>query len=58
MMHKIKNVKNKIINFSSKDLLEARKNSLSSLEQINWTDRFFRKDIGWRAIKKNESNRR
>ncbi len=50
----------RVLNITSvaKDLLEARKNSLSSLEQINWTDGFFRKDIGWRAIKKNENNKR
>ena len=37
---------------SSEDLAEARNNSLSNLEKINWESGFFRKDIGWRAIKK------
>ena len=36
----------------SKTLLEARNNSLKTLEKINWPDGFYRKDIGWRAIKK------
>ena len=34
------------------DLIEARKKALQSLENIKWDDGFFRKDIGWRAIKK------
>ena len=37
---------------SAKDLHEARDQSLINLKKINWTDGFFRKDIGWRAIKK------
>jgi len=37
---------------SAKDLREARDQSLINLKKINWTDGFFRKDIGWRAIKK------
>ena len=37
---------------SSKDLDEARNSSLSNLKKINWDSGFFRKDIGWRAIKK------
>ena len=40
------------ITSSSNDLNEARNNSLSNLEKIKWNDGFFRKDIGWRAIKK------
>ncbi len=41
-----------------KDLAEARKKTLIELKKINWSDGFFRKDIGWRAIKKNEDNQR
>ena len=50
----------RVLNITSvaKDLLEARNKSLSNLEKINWNDGFFRKDIGWRAIKKNEDNKR
>jgi len=36
----------------SKNLVDARSNSLKILNKINWTDGFYRKDIGWRAIKK------
>jgi len=37
---------------SAKNLDEARNQSLGNLKKINWIDGFFRKDIGWRAIKK------
>ncbi len=40
------------ITASSKKLSEARIKSLSNINKINWLDGFFRKDIGWRAIKK------
>ncbi len=40
------------ITCSAKSLLEARDECLINLKKINWTDGFFRKDIGWRAIKK------
>ena len=36
----------------SKNLIGARNKSLKILDKINWPDGFFRKDIGWRAIKK------
>ena len=36
----------------SKHLGEARDKSLAKLKKINWSDGFFRKDIGWRIIKK------
>ena len=36
----------------SKNLPDARKKSLEILDKINWPDGFYRKDIGWRAIKK------
>ena len=34
------------------DLSEARNRALVNIEKINWNDGFFRKDIGWRAIKR------
>ena len=37
---------------SSDDLYEARNNSLSNLKKIDWDSGFFRRDIGWKAIKK------
>ncbi len=50
----------RVLNITSvaKDLAEARNKSLSNLEKIKWANGFFRKDIGWRAIKKDENNRR
>ena len=35
----------------AKDLYGARKKVLINLNKLNWQDGFFRKDIGWRAIK-------
>tara|TARA_B100002051_G_scaffold51336_2_gene46484 strand:+ start:429 stop:1694 length:1266 start_codon:yes stop_codon:yes gene_type:complete len=40
------------ITCSNKNLMDARTQSLNNLKKINWSDGFFRKDIGWRAIKK------
>ncbi len=44
----------RVLNITSlaKSLPEARENSLNNLKIINWDDGFFRKDIGWRVIKK------
>ena len=41
-----------------KDLMESRNECLENLKIINWDKGFFRKDIGWRVIKKNENNKR
>jgi len=50
----------RVLNITSvaKGLSKARDQSLMNLKKINWTDGFFRKDIGWKAIKKNENNKR
>ena len=40
------------ITSSSESLTEARNKSLTNINKINWTDGFFRKDIGWRTINK------
>jgi len=37
---------------SAESLMKARQQSLNDLGKINWKEGFFRKDIGWRAIKK------
>ena len=39
------------ITSASESLAEARNKSLANINKINWTDGFFRKDIGWRIIK-------
>ncbi len=48
----------RVLNITSKanKLKTAREKSLENLKKISWTDGFFRNDIGWRAIKKNEDN--
>jgi phosphoribosylamine--glycine ligase len=38
------------ITSSSKSLVKARDKSLTNIDKINWSDGFFRKDIGWRVI--------
>ena len=38
------------ITSSSKSLIEARNQSLTNINKINWSNGFFRKDIGWRVI--------
>jgi phosphoribosylamine--glycine ligase len=50
----------RVLNITSvaESLFKARDQSLMNLKKINWTDGFFRKDIGWKAIKKNENNKR
>tara|TARA_Y100001970_G_scaffold293129_1_gene437961 strand:- start:6978 stop:8258 length:1281 start_codon:yes stop_codon:yes gene_type:complete len=48
----------RVLNITSvgKDLEFTRDRCLNVLTKINWSDGFFRKDIGWRSIKKNENN--
>ena len=50
----------RVLNITSvaESLSKARDQSLMNLKKINWNDGFFRKDIGWKAIKKNENNKR
>jgi len=50
----------RVLNITSvaENLSRARDQSLMNLKKINWNDGFFRKDIGWKAIKKNENNKR
>ena len=48
----------RVLNVTSlgKNLIDARDKSLLNLKKISWKDGFFRKDIGWKVIKKNENN--
>ncbi len=50
----------RVLNFSStgKNFLNIRKNILKLLRKLNWKHGFYRKDIGWRVIKKNAYNKR
>ena len=52
--NKILSIGGRVLNItcSAESLNKARAKSLSNLKKINWTDGFFRKDIGWRVIKK------
>ena len=51
---KIFSIGGRVLNITSlgKDLIKARNNSLLNIKKIKWKDGFYRKDIGWRAIKK------
>ena len=51
---KIYSTGGRVLNITSvsKNLIQARNKSLEILNKVNWDDGFFRKDIGWRAIKK------
>ena len=44
----------RVLNITSlhESLKQARERSLASIKKINWTDGFFRNDIGWKAINK------
>ena len=52
--NKVYSIGGRVLNVtsSSKSLFEARNKSLKNINKINWTDGFFRKDIGWRIINK------
>ena len=51
--NKIFSMGGRVLNITSKgsNLKDARDMSLRNLKKINWEDGFYRKDIGWRAIK-------
>jgi phosphoribosylamine--glycine ligase len=38
---------------SGKDIREARERAYAAIEKISWPEGFFRRDIGWRALKAN-----
>ena len=44
----------RVLNITSigKDFKNIRKNIISIIKRISWSEGFFRKDIGWRIIKK------
>ena len=37
----------------SENLIDARNKSINNINKLNWSDGFFRKDIGWRTINNN-----
>ncbi len=48
----------RVLNFTSlgKNFLNIRNKIIFLIRKLNWKDGFFRKDIGWREIKKNANN--
>tara|TARA_B100000242_G_scaffold288905_1_gene257812 strand:- start:97 stop:1374 length:1278 start_codon:yes stop_codon:yes gene_type:complete len=48
----------RVLNVTSvgNNLLKVRKDIIKIIEKINWRAGFFRKDIGWKIIDKNENN--
>jgi len=47
----------RVLNITSigKNFLKIRNNIISNIKRLNWKDGFYRKDIGWRVINKNEN---
>ena len=54
---KFGNVWTKLENITSfgKTVKEANKSALSAVNMINWDGSYYRNDIGWRAIKREEN---
>ena len=48
----------RVLNITSygKNLMNVRQEIIKVIKKIKWKDGFFRKDIGWRVINKNENN--
>jgi phosphoribosylamine--glycine ligase len=48
----------RVLNITSvgKNFLTIRNKIISIIKKLDWNQGFFRKDIGWRVIKKNESH--
>ncbi len=55
--NKIISTGGRVLNITSlgKNFLLIRKNIIRLIKKINWNYGFYRKDIGWRVIKKNEN---
>ena len=48
----------RVLNFTTigNNFFKIRKQIISNIKKLNWKSGFYRRDIGWRIIKKNESN--
>ena len=48
----------RVLNFTSsgKNFFKIRRKLIYLIKKLNWKNGFFRKDIGWREIEKNENN--
>ena len=50
----------RVLNFTGlgNNFFKIREKIVKSIKKLNWGNGFFRKDIGWKVIKKNENNKR
>ena len=56
--NELRTIGGRILNVTSvgNNFLKIRKKIISILNKLNWKDGFYRKDIGWKVINKNENN--
>ena len=54
--NKIYSIGGRVLNItsSSESLIKARNKCLENINKIDWSDGFYRRDIGWRAINNNQ----
>ncbi len=54
---KLRSSGGRVLNITSNgnDFLKIRKKIISNINKINWKNGFYRKDIGWKVINKNEN---
>ena len=64
LVQKLKNNKilsngGRVLNITStgNNFKKIRKKIIKNIKKLNWKNGFFRKDIGWKVIKKNENNK-
>ena len=48
----------RVLNVTSigSSFLKIRKKIISNIKKLNWRESFYRRDIGWKVINKNENN--
>ncbi len=58
IQNKIYSTGGRVLNITSigNNLVKVRKNIIKIIKSINWRPGFFRKDIGWKIIDRNENN--
>ena len=56
--NELRTIGGRVLNITSvgDNFLKIRKKIISILKKLNWKDGFYRKDIGWKVINKNENN--
>ena len=55
--NELRSIGGRVLNITSigSNFLKIRKNIISIIKKINWKSGFYRKDIGWKVINKNEN---